>query len=182
MKNIRLIDHIQTAIAVIDKNMKIVEANYAYSQRSQQEISSLIGTKCFHAAYQFNSPCTKQTSKPCPVEETFKTKKPFSQLHHFWISDHAVVEEITTTPITEENGEVNYVIEEFRDISKLLGLKKGIISICSYCRKIRDEDGKWLTFEKYIQKHTGADFSHGICEECNTSLFSEFSKKHSCSP
>lgn len=173
MKNVRLIDHLQSAIAVIDKDMNIVEANLAYSQRSKQEVSNVIGTKCFHAAYQFDSPCSKQTSKPCPVEETFQTKKPSSQLHHFWITDHAIVEEITTTPILEENGEVNYVIEEFRDITKLLALKNGIISICSYCKKIHDDDGQWVLFENYIQKHTGANFSHGICGECSEKVLGQ---------
>lgn len=177
MKNFNLINHIQTAVAVIDKNMTIVEANDAFRQRNN--LKSINGEKCYNAAYKFNERCSNKTEKACPVEISFKTKKPSSAIHHFWIEDHAVVEEVTTTPIIEENGEVNYVVEEFRDITKLLGLKKGIISICSYCKKIRDEDGQWITFESYIQKHTGADFSHGICKECNISLFSEFKNKNS---
>jgi len=181
MKNFQLIDHIQTAIAVIDKNMTVVEANHAYSQRTQRLSSEITGKKCFNSAYQFNVPCNHKTSKTCPVEETFKTGKASSQIHHFWISDHAVVEEITTTPVIEENGEINYVIEEFRDVTKLLGLKNGIMSICAYCRKIRNGDDQWITLEKYLEKHTGANFSHGICEECNASLISEVSKKNSSS-
>lgn len=177
MKNFQLINHIQTAVAVIDKNMTIVDSNNAFQQRNN--LKKTIGTKCFNAAYKFNESCSSKVEGSCPVSESFKTKKPSSAIHHFWIEDHAIVEEITTTPIIEENGEVNYVIEEFRDITKLLGLKKGILSICSYCKKIRDEDGQWITFESYIQKHTSADFSHGICEECNTSLFNEFKNKNS---
>lgn len=98
-----------------------------------------------------------------------------------WVDDHAIVEEITTTPIIEENGEVNFVVEEFRDITKLLGLNKGIISICSYCRKIRDKDGQWLSIEAYLHKHTGANFSHGVCEECSDEILGDLYKKHSCS-
>ena len=43
---------------------------------------------------------------------------------------------------------------------------KGIIPICSYCKKIRDDKGYWERIESYIEKHSTAEFSHGICKEC----------------
>ena len=43
---------------------------------------------------------------------------------------------------------------------------KGILPICSYCKNIRDENGNWNKIESYINKHTEADFSHGICPSC----------------
>jgi hypothetical protein len=43
---------------------------------------------------------------------------------------------------------------------------RGLIPICMHCRKIRDEEGFWVSVEKYVSSHTDADFSHGICEEC----------------
>lgn len=45
---------------------------------------------------------------------------------------------------------------------------KGIIPICSYCKKIRDEEGSWEQLESYITQHSAAHFSHGICPECLT--------------
>ena len=181
MKKLQLIDHIQTAVVLIDKNMTIVEANEAFQQRSKLNGTNVIGTKCFHSAYNFKQSCNNQTDKPCPLTESFRTKKTARALHHFWIDDHAVVEEVTTTPVMDEKGNVNYVIEEFRDITKLLGLEKGIVGICSYCRKIRNEDGEWLTIEAYLQKRTGAKVSHGVCEECNETLSNELENKDLCS-
>jgi len=181
MKNFRLIDQIQTAIAVIDKDMTIVEANSAFQQRHHIQKTKIIGSKCFDSAYKRNKSCSNNPSGTCPVQESFKTKKSSRSLHHFWIEDHAVVEEVNTTPIIEENGDVLYVVEEFRDISELLGLNKGIIGICSYCRKIHNDDGQWITFEAYLHKHTGADFSHCICEECSKIISSELNSKQSCS-
>ena len=180
MKGFQIIDHIQTEIIVIDADMTIVDANDAFQHRHTQECTNVIGKKCFNAAYKFAEGCGHKKAGSCPVRRSFLTKKPSSVIHHFWIEDHAVVEELTTTPIIEKNGDVNYVIEEYRDITKLLGLKKGIIGICSYCRKIRDEDGQWITFEAYLHKHTGANFSHGICEGCHADLFNEFDEEHSC--
>ena len=181
MKKIQLINHIQTAVALIDKDMTVIEANEAFQQRNNHKISNIVGSKCFHSAYNFNHSCSKKMNEPCPLTESFRTKKPARAIHHFWIDDHAVVEEITTTPVIDEKGDVNYVIEEFRDITQLLGLDKGIMGICSYCRKIRNEDGEWLSVEAFLQKRTGAKVSHGICEECNDTLTSELENKHSCS-
>lgn len=44
---------------------------------------------------------------------------------------------------------------------------QGLIPICSYCKKIRDDRGLWDPMERYISLHSGAQFSHGICPDCN---------------
>ena len=43
---------------------------------------------------------------------------------------------------------------------------RGLLPICCYCKKIRDDRGYWSQLEVYIQSHSEADFSHGICPEC----------------
>lgn len=43
---------------------------------------------------------------------------------------------------------------------------EGIIPICSYCKKIRDDEKSWHQLENYISSHSEAKFSHGICPEC----------------
>jgi CheY-like chemotaxis protein len=43
---------------------------------------------------------------------------------------------------------------------------EGILPICSYCNKIRDEQGDWHQLESYISRHSSAEFSHGICPAC----------------
>lgn len=43
---------------------------------------------------------------------------------------------------------------------------EGIIPICSYCKKIRDDEKSWHQLENYISGHSEAKFSHGICPEC----------------
>ncbi len=41
-----------------------------------------------------------------------------------------------------------------------------ILPICSYCRKIRDDEDFWHSVENYISRHTRSRFSHGICPSC----------------
>jgi two-component system, LuxR family, sensor histidine kinase TtrS len=45
-------------------------------------------------------------------------------------------------------------------------LLEGIIPICSYCKKIRDDQNSWQQLEQYISGHSEAMFSHGICPHC----------------
>ena len=42
----------------------------------------------------------------------------------------------------------------------------GLLPICFYCKKIRDDTGYWNQIEAYIQEHSEAEFSHSICQEC----------------
>ncbi len=44
---------------------------------------------------------------------------------------------------------------------------EGIIPICMYCKKIRDDEKSWHQLEQYISEHSDAVFSHGVCPECS---------------
>lgn len=48
---------------------------------------------------------------------------------------------------------------------------RGIIPICAGCKKIRNDEGYWDQVEIYIEQHTRAEFTHGICEECMPRLY-----------
>jgi len=79
---------------------------------------------------------------------------------------------------TELEGRVGYLIS-IRDVTereKLIGelrqalgkiqTLKGLLPICSYCKKIRDDKGYWEQIETYITQHSEAEFTHGLCPEC----------------
>ena len=42
----------------------------------------------------------------------------------------------------------------------------GLLPICAWCKRIRDDHGYWSQVETYVHEHTGADFTHGICPDC----------------
>lgn len=50
---------------------------------------------------------------------------------------------------------------------------RGIIPICSHCKKIRDDKGIWEQIEIYIQQHSDAIFSHGLCPSCMQALYGD---------
>ncbi len=47
-----------------------------------------------------------------------------------------------------------------------LKVLQGLLPICCYCKKIRDEDGAWSQLERYIDEHSEARFTHSYCPEC----------------
>jgi len=63
--------------------------------------------------------------------------------------------------------ELNMALTEIRTL-------RGIIPICSSCKKIRDDKEHWNQIEIYIKEHSDAEFSHGICPECAEKLYPEY--------
>lgn len=62
----------------------------------------------------------------------------------------------------------NQRLEETLDQVKCL---KGLIPICAWCKKVRDDQGYWTQLEKYFHEHSAAEFSHGLCPHCAEQLY-----------
>lgn len=60
-------------------------------------------------------------------------------------------------------GELQQALAEVRTLS-------GLLPICAWCKKIRDDAGYWRQIEGYLSAHTDATFSHGICPDCKQKL------------
>lgn len=65
-------------------------------------------------------------------------------------------------------------IDELRRTLDEVKTLRGMVPICSSCKKIRDDQGYWQQVETYVHAHTGAEFSHGICPDCMRRLYPEF--------
>ena len=64
-----------------------------------------------------------------------------------------------TADLAKTNSELTASLAEVKQLN-------GLLPICSYCRKIRDDKNYWDSVEHYITRHTNSNFSHGICPEC----------------
>ena len=71
---------------------------------------------------------------------------------------------------------IQYAIERQKLLSKINTLH-GMLPICSWCKKVRDDDGYWDDIEQYIMKHSDADFTHGICPDCFKEAYPDTYKK-----
>jgi hypothetical protein len=59
----------------------------------------------------------------------------------------------------------------YRKALEEITILRGILPICASCKKIRDDEGYWNQIESYIQAHSHATFSHGLCPDCAKKLY-----------
>jgi len=80
------------------------------------------------------------------------------------IGYHCIIRDITEQRGVEE--ERQGLIEELTIALDKIRTMRGLIPICATCKKIRDDSGYWNHLEEYIEAHSDAVFSHGLCPEC----------------
>ncbi len=66
------------------------------------------------------------------------------------------------------------LIEELRHAFAEVKTLRGFLPICANCKSVRDDAGYWQQIERYIEEHSEATFSHGICPDCMGELYPEF--------
>jgi hypothetical protein len=62
--------------------------------------------------------------------------------------------------------ELQHTVEELSDALANVKTLTGLLPVCAYCKRIRDDQGYWDTLEAYLEKQTDIQLSHGICKEC----------------
>ena len=68
-------------------------------------------------------------------------------------------------------------VREVEDALSRVKQLQGLLPICSYCKKIRDDQNYWHQVESYVGRHTDARFSHGICPDCTNKFRVELTSK-----
>lgn len=79
-----------------------------------------------------------------------------------------------TRDITERKRaaeERERLIEERRRALSEIKVLSGMLPICSYCKKIRNDEGYWEHLENYISDHSDAEFTSGLCPDCSKKYF-----------
>jgi len=66
------------------------------------------------------------------------------------------------------------LIARLQDALDQINVLSGLLSICASCKRIRDEHQNWQRLESYIQAHSEAKFSHGLCPDCLRKLYPEY--------
>lgn len=91
------------------------------------------------------------------------------------IGDHqyrvAIARDLTERK-KNENEREQLIINLKKALSEVKTLK-GLLPICSHCKKIRDDKGYWGQIESYISRFSDAEFSHSICPDCADKYYPE---------
>jgi PAS domain S-box-containing protein len=97
-------------------------------------------------------------SSMAPTQDTF-------------LGTQGIARDITERKLAEEEREL--LIKGLQKALENVKTLSGLVPICSYCKKIRDDNGYWNQIESYLQKHSNAEFSHGICPDCSDTLYGD---------
>jgi DNA-binding response OmpR family regulator len=68
--------------------------------------------------------------------------------------------------IVELQSALGAKVEELQEALAHVKTLQGLLPICMHCKRIRDDGDTWHRMETYISAHSGAMFSHSLCEEC----------------
>jgi hypothetical protein len=101
----------------------------------------------------------------------FVTRSPIKDAQGKIIGVSAIEHDITKRK--QEEQERLFLIQELSRALASVKTLRGLLPICGSCKKIRDDRGYWNQLESYICEHTQAEFTHGICPECQAQIESE---------
>lgn len=106
---------------------------------------------------------TKENKWVSPSESLLRTVKDAVEAHLALV---AAMEELD-----KKNQELEHTLGEIKTL-------RGLLPMCASCKKIRDDQGYWRQIELYIEAHSEAQFSHGICPECAKKLYPNIKSVH----
>jgi PAS domain S-box-containing protein len=165
-------------VCIIDLDFRIVRSNRAVENFLGITREDALGKTCFSLVHG-----TGARIDHCPIPPMVQSRRRAQtevQLDDGrWLS-------ITADPLTDKDGKLSGAVHMVRDITArkaaqaereaLIGqleqtlsdvkTLKGLIPICSRCRRIRDNSGAWSPLEAFVRNNFDADFSHGLCPEC----------------
>ena len=70
-----------------------------------------------------------------------------------------------------KNIELEEANRQLRAALQTIGKLGELIPICCHCKKIRNDKGYWQQLESYCKEHSIAEFTHGLCPACESSLY-----------
>lgn len=179
----KTVDAIEDWICIIDLDSVILRSNRTVEKYFQLRVQDAIGRRCcklFHG--------TDQPVASCPLPKMLRTKRRESTEVEIQEGRWML---ITVDPLFNDAGEIIRAVHITRDITQRILIQNereilvkelkdalariktldGLIPICSICKKIRDDKGYWNLIESYIESHSDAEFSHGICPDCSDGLY-----------
>jgi len=101
-------------------------------------------------------------TKPFQVTEVLARVKT-----HLALREMLVRLEEANARLIAQNDELQARNTELEEALAPIKTLSGLVPICAWCgRKIQDEQNQWVTVESYVETHSKATFTHGICPEC----------------
>jgi PleD family two-component response regulator len=80
--------------------------------------------------------------------------------------------------LARKNTELCFMNEEFKKALAEVKELRGLLPICSCCKKIRDDQNYWRQIDSYVSEHTDVTFTHSLCPECYSNAVKEWNEQN----
>ena len=170
-----VVENMPDVVLVLDMEHRVVDANQAAQNLVGHDAAWIIGrptTEVLHEWVELVREYYDQDAVNTDI--TAQVRGETLSLH------------LTISPLRDRRGRLLGRLLILHDITELQRAKKaaeealasvrtlrGLLPICASCKRIRDDGGYWQAVEAYVQAHTDAEFTHGICPECISRLYPE---------
>ncbi len=170
-------------IAMIGMDLRLEHVNPTLAQMLGATPDELVGTNIADITHPDDINSTVDLAKALLKEEipAYRVEKRYFRKDGSIIWAH-----LTATAIRDRHGKPLFGLAMIEDISQrwllnqereqlIVQLKEalanvktlsGLLPMCAWCKRIRDDEGTWSEVEHYVRRQTAADFTHGICPEC----------------
>ena len=179
-----LFEAVPSPVLIVDDDVRILDYNIAGAGLLGQDRGLKYmkrGGEALHCVHSFESPEGCGSSANCSdciirnsVSEALRDGKVCRRRAMMQLVDDRTKSRkeamllVTASPF--RYGEKNLVLLVLDDVSEVMRLQK-ILPICSYCRKIRNDENYWKSVEEYFLEHQNLLFSHSICQSCMRERF-----------
>ncbi|WP_319521510.1 PAS domain-containing protein [uncultured Desulfosarcina sp.] len=181
-----LVDQSRDGIVILDQEGNVYEANRRFAAMLGYTVEEVQRLSVWDWDFQWSKArLLEMLRKVDDTGDHFETvhKRKDGTLYEAEISTNGAVyqnrklvfcvcRDITERKRSEE--ERKQLIQELQAALAEVKTLRGIIPICTQCKKIRDDDGYWQRVEQYIEERSDVLFTHGICEECAKKLYPWF--------
>lgn len=174
-------------VVVYDMEGKVTYLNPAFTQIFGWTLEERTGKKLYDFVPEDSWPETRMMIDKVVAGESFSAIRSY----RFKKDGKKIPVSISGSSYRDKKGNISSIVVNLQDITHqkqveeereklikdlqdaLAEVKKlsGLLPICASCKKIRDDKGYWNQIEAYIQEHSEAKFSHGICPECFKKLY-----------
>jgi hypothetical protein len=177
---------------IVDRDVRIEDFNPAAGELLKDDRSKVLrrrGGEALHCVHATESPegCGHSSHcKACMIRNSVTAATRGDATHRGQAKMELVQDGrtsriqllVTTTPLHIPHRQLVLLILE--NITELLTLH-GLLAVCAYCKKIRDDQQNWQQIDAYFTERLDINFSHGVCPDCMKKFFEEFDR-HEPSP
>ena len=173
-----LIDESRDGIVILDQNGKVYEANKRYADMLGYTMEEVLELHVWDWDAQFSKEeLLEMALSVDDAGQNFETRhrRKDGTIIDVELSNNGatyrgqklifcICRDITENKKNAKEREA--LIKKLQDALAEIKTLRGILPLCSYCNKIRDDKGYWEQVDIYIRKYSEADISHSICPEC----------------